>query len=311
MVTLINSPLVSIIIPCYNAERYVADAIHTSLEQTYSNREVIVIDDGSTDGSVEVLKSFGSSIRWETGPNRGACAARNRGLQLAKGERIQFLDADDWLYPQKLERQIECVSSSPNSTPVCDGEVIESGQVLRHYLAPHSCNESLIPLLNGQLPTPSPLHLKSNLLRVGGFREDLPCSQERDLHLRLASYGWPIHRIAEPLYAVRRVAGSVSGNYERVLDQHAGIAHRIREILVSRDAWNDTSARHVAGFLTRDARAYINLGLDAKADRYFSLAREYHKSGGWDLAYGRLTRLGATILGPVTLEKLRLRLRRK
>ena len=306
-----SSPHVSIIIPCFNAERYIANAIRSSLEQTYPNREVIVIDDGSTDGSVEALKSFGSSIHWETGPNQGACAARNRGLQLAKGERIQFLDADDWLYPQKLELQVDCVRKHPHSTPVCDWELNESGQTTRRILAPSTNDDPLFSLLYGQLQTSSPLHDRANLIRVGGFREDLPCSQERDLHLRLASYGWPIHRIAEPLYAVRRVDGSVSGNYERVLDQHAGIAHRIREILVSRDAWNDTSARHVAAFLTRDARAYVSLGLDAKANRYLTLAREYHKSGGWDLAYGRLTRLGATLLGPVTLEKLRLRLRRK
>ncbi|MFO1006832.1 MAG: glycosyltransferase [Planctomycetaceae bacterium] len=307
----VPSPYVSIIIPCFNAEQYIADTIRSAQQQTYPHKEVIVIDDGSSDGSVEILKSFADSITWETGPNRGACAARNRGLQLAKGERIQFLDADDWLYPQKLERQIECIRQHPNSTPVCDWEVNEPGQTPKRVPAPSTSDDPLLSLLYGPLQTSSPLHNRADLTRIGGFREDLPCSQERDLHLRLASYGWPIHRIAEPLYAVRRVAGSVSGNYERVLDQHAGIAHRIREILVSRDAWNDTSARHVAGFLTRDARAYINLGLDAKADRYFSLAREYHKSGGWDLAYGRLTRLGATILGPVTLEKLRLRLRRK
>lgn len=306
-----SSPSVSIIIPCFNAERYIADTIRSAQQQTYPHTEVIVIDDGSTDGSVDVLKSFGSSIAWETGPNRGACAARNRGLQLAKGERIQFLDADDWLYPQKLERQIESIRQSPHSTPVCDWEVNESGQTSRRVSAPPTSDDPLFALLYGPLQTSSPLHNRADLIRVGGFREDLPCSQERDLHLRLASYGWPIHRVAEPLYAVRRVAGSVSDNYERVLDQHAGIASRIREILASRNAWNDTSARHVAGFLTRDARAYISLGLDAKADRYFSLAREYHKSGGWDLAYGKLAGLGATILGPVTLEKLRLRLRRR
>lgn len=305
------SPYVSIIVPCFNAEQYIADTIRSAQQQTYPHKEVIVIDDGSTDGSVEVLKSFGSSIRWETGPNRGACAARNRGLQLAKGERIQFLDADDWLYPQKLERQVECLRQYPGTTPISDWEVKESGETTRRVIAPSTSDDPLFTLLHRPLQTSSPLHDRSNLLRVGGFREDLPCSQERDLHLRLASHGWPIHRIPEPLYAVRRVAGSVSGNYERVLDQHAGIAHRIREILVNQEAWTDTAARHVAGFLTRDARAYISLGLDAKAHQYFSLAREYHPSGGWDQAYGKFTRLGATILGPVTLEKLRLRFRRK
>ncbi len=98
-----TQPLVSIIIPCYNSERWVAEAVQSALDQTYPHIEVIVIDDGSTDGSVEVLKSFGDCIYWETGPNRGACAARNRGTELAKGEYLQFLDADDFLLADSVD----------------------------------------------------------------------------------------------------------------------------------------------------------------------------------------------------------------
>lgn len=94
--------MVSVIIPCYNAERWVAEAIQSCLDQTYSPIEVIVIDDGATDRSLEVIKSFGQRIRWETGPNRGGNCARNRGLALSKGQYVQFLDADDYLLPEKL-----------------------------------------------------------------------------------------------------------------------------------------------------------------------------------------------------------------
>lgn len=94
--------LVSIIIPCYNAERWVAEAIQSCLDQTYSPIEIIVIDDGSTDKSLEVIKSFGHKIRWETGPNQGGNVARNRGLELAKAEWLQYLDADDYLLPDKI-----------------------------------------------------------------------------------------------------------------------------------------------------------------------------------------------------------------
>lgn len=102
-----ETPLVSIIIPCYNAENYVAEAIQSALDQIYPNCEIIVIDDGSTDGSLEVIKSFGDKIRWETGPNRGGCGARNRGLELAKGEWIQFLDADDLIEQNKIAVQMK------------------------------------------------------------------------------------------------------------------------------------------------------------------------------------------------------------
>src|ERR1035437_936377 len=98
--------LVSIIIPCFNAERWISEAIQSCLDQTYQPIEVIVIDDGSTDKSLEVIKSFGDKIRWETGPNRGGCAARNRGIKLANGSYLQFLDADDLLHPNKIASQM-------------------------------------------------------------------------------------------------------------------------------------------------------------------------------------------------------------
>ncbi|NEO92714.1 MAG: glycosyltransferase family 2 protein, partial [Moorea sp. SIO3G5] len=86
--------LISIIIPCYNNQAFIKQAIESALNQTYPYTEIIVIDDGSTDGSLEIIRSFENSIKWETGSNQGAPAARNRGLELAKGEYIKFLDAD-------------------------------------------------------------------------------------------------------------------------------------------------------------------------------------------------------------------------
>jgi glycosyltransferase involved in cell wall biosynthesis len=88
---------VSVIIPCWNAERFVARAIESVLNQNCESTEIIVIDDGSTDRSVDVLKTFSDRIIWRTGPNRGACAARNAGLALARSEYVLFLDADDYL----------------------------------------------------------------------------------------------------------------------------------------------------------------------------------------------------------------------
>jgi glycosyltransferase involved in cell wall biosynthesis len=95
------SELVSILIPCFNAERWIGHAIDSALEQTYSPTEVIVVDDGSTDSSLGIIEGFGRRIRWETGPNRGANAARNRLLSLASGPWLQYLDADDYLLATK------------------------------------------------------------------------------------------------------------------------------------------------------------------------------------------------------------------
>lgn len=116
---LLANPLVSIIVPCYNAEKYVAEAIQSALDQTYPNCEILVIDDGSTDGSLEVIKGFGAQIRWETGPNRGGCAARNRGFELSEGEWIQYLDADDLLDFSKIEIQMKSLTGRTDMIATC------------------------------------------------------------------------------------------------------------------------------------------------------------------------------------------------
>ena len=102
-----GQPLVSIIVPCYNAARWLPATLESALAQTWPHVEIIVVDDGSTDDSLTVARSFsGRGVRVELIPNSGAAAARNRGLALARGDFLQFLDADDLLAPDKLEKQL-------------------------------------------------------------------------------------------------------------------------------------------------------------------------------------------------------------
>lgn len=103
---------VSIIIPCYNKQAYVRAAIESALAQSYPC-QVVVVDDGSTDGSLAEVQAFDGRITWETGPNRGGSAARNRGLELATGEWIQFLDADDILPEGKIAAQLAALEGAP------------------------------------------------------------------------------------------------------------------------------------------------------------------------------------------------------
>ncbi len=108
--------LVSILIPAYNAERWIAQTIQSALDQTWSNKEIIVIDDGSRDKTLAVARMFESkSVRVETQDNMGACATRNRSLSLAQGDFIQWLDADDLLDPGKIRHQMEAQERIPGS----------------------------------------------------------------------------------------------------------------------------------------------------------------------------------------------------
>jgi glycosyltransferase involved in cell wall biosynthesis len=297
------TPLVSIIIPCWNAEAYVGEAIESALGQAYPNVEVIVVDDGSTDCSLEVIKSFRNCIRYETGPNRGACAARNRGVVLAHGELIQFLDADDLLHRSKLEEQVPVSLASPAEMTHCDWETLDADGSGRKVNANGGdAADSVVYALTHQTQTAAPLHWKAALARIGGFRESLPCAQERDLHIRLACSGVRFRHLPKVLCTIRRTPDSLSENVLRVLDQHLETAFIARDMLRDRDELTDTRARALAGFLARDARTFLKQGEWTKATRYFAVARELHAGGGLDVAYGPTTRMLHAWLGPTPAE---------
>jgi len=123
------NPLVSIIIPVYNSEKYLAECIYSALAQTWINKEIIIVDDGSTDGSLNIARKFGNkAIRIFQQENKGAGAARNKGLADAKGEFIQFLDADDLLSANKITDQLNLLLQHPGKIAVCSTVHFFSGQ---------------------------------------------------------------------------------------------------------------------------------------------------------------------------------------
>ncbi|SHN24076.1 glycosyltransferase family 2 protein [Mucilaginibacter sp. OK098] len=113
-------PLVSIIIPLYNAEKHIAETIETALNQTWPNKEIIIINDSSTDNSLAIANKYvNENVKAFTQENKGASAARNYGLREAKGEYIQFLDADDLLSPDKIEGQMGYLKGSKTLIGLC------------------------------------------------------------------------------------------------------------------------------------------------------------------------------------------------
>lgn len=290
-----SAPVVSIVIPCFNAERTIADAIQSALCQTYPRTEVIVVDDGSTDGSLEIIRSFGNVVRWLSGPNRGACAARNRGIAASRGAMIQFLDADDILLSEKIQRQVDAALVGQQQICYCDGEVLGdcAGAPYQSFRAECSGIDPVVFVLRNQLPTPAPLHLRTMLERVRGFNEQLPCSQERDLHLRLAAHGATFLHVPETLYLVRRMPNGISSDPLRVLDQHKYVFGSVYDYLKETDSLTDEHAEAFAGARLIDGVQYLRLGRRDKAQACFRDAYLMHHTGGRNVLFR--TRLGRAV----------------
>lgn len=203
-----TEPLVSVIVPAYNRAGIIADTIRNLFQQTYANIELIVVDDGSTDGTVDALKSFGGQIRWTTQKNAGPAAARNRGIEMAKGEIIAFQDSDDAWHPTKIARQVSLLQRSPESVCcVCNCTIQLPGIVVRSFeaaplnppidegiwLNPAEVLETRFILFNQAVAV-----RREVLVRIGGFDESLRLMEDMDLALRLSVEG-PWTFIREPL----------------------------------------------------------------------------------------------------------------
>jgi glycosyltransferase involved in cell wall biosynthesis len=207
-----KKPIVSILIPCYNAEQWIAETIESALNQTYPHKEIIVVDDGSTDGSLEIIKTFSHRIRWETGSNRGGNIARNRLLELSTGEWLQYLDADDYLLPNKVENQVNFISTVPDADIIWSPGILEyyDGNTFRREPGPvYQQRDPWSLLARWHLPqTGRVLWRKKAILDVGGWNVKQPCCQEHELYLRLLMAGKYFGYLEDPSSVYRLWSGS-------------------------------------------------------------------------------------------------------
>ncbi|MEA3207648.1 MAG: hypothetical protein QOE70_705 [Chthoniobacter sp.] len=184
-------PRVTIAIPCFNAERWIKASVQSALDQTWPDKEVIVVDDGSTDGSRAILESFGGAIRLLAGEHRGGNHARNQALELASGEWLQFLDADDYLEPGKIAQQFSESAGGANADVIYSPtwmEVPGGTERTRSEIDPGL--ELFGQWLAWQLPqTGGCLWRRSALEALGGWKADQPCCQEHELYARALQAG--------------------------------------------------------------------------------------------------------------------------
>jgi glycosyltransferase involved in cell wall biosynthesis len=200
-----NRPTVSVIIPTFNRAWCLAQAVDSVLAQRFEGFELIVVDDGSTDGTAELLESYGDAIRVVRRENRGVSAARNAGIAAARAELIAFLDSDDLWLPDKLARQVEFFALHPEAL-ICQTEElwVRNGRRVNPGKR-HRKRGGMIfePSLDLCLVSPSAVMARRKLFeQVGCFDENLPACEDYDLWLRV-SCRLPVHLIAAPLIVKR------------------------------------------------------------------------------------------------------------
>ncbi len=258
--------LVSVVIPAYNQGQFVREAVLSALEQTYGPLEVIVIDDGSTDNTQQQLAPFLHRVRYVHQKNAGLSAARNTGIQLARGEWIALLDADDVWHRQKLEIQLAAIENRKDVALVGSPAIT----VLPLELPSAPCTYTLTVrhfLLSARMGPSSALIRRRSLEAVGMFDESLQSVEDRDMWLRIAAK-LPCVLVESPCWWHREHPGQLSRNADRMFCNYRRV---LRKFFDANPKYR-TLRRLAMGYLHYDA-AWCNFAEGRKAMALLSLAR--------------------------------------
>ena len=272
-----KGPRVSVIIPTYNRGWILEEAVDSVLAQTYTDFELIVVDDGSTDDTRALLQPFGQRIAYVHQDNQGVSAARNTGLRLARGELIALLDSDDLWKPAKLARQVAFFHAQPEAQ-ICQTEEvwIRRGRRVnpknRHRKASGWIFEPSLALC---LVSPSAVMLRRGLMdAMGGFDVSLPACEDYDLWLRI-SLRCPIHLIDDALVVKR-------GGHADQLSAAVGLdRYRIQSLdkILTNENLTRQQFRAAAAMLQEKCRIYASgcrkRGRSKEAQLYDALAAKH------------------------------------
>ncbi len=210
-------PAISVILPCYNTERYIATAVNSILVQTFSDFEFIIIDDGSTDGSPQILREFASKdsrIRLVSRPNKGLTRTLNEAIGMAAAPLLARMDGDDVSGPERFEKQVAYLNA--HAECVCLGSRVQLIDpydsplgVTDHKLTHEEIDADLLKGIGWSIVHPTAMMRSDAVKKVGGYRDQFDNSEDLDLFLRLAEVG-KLANLPEALVKYRRHPQSVN-----------------------------------------------------------------------------------------------------
>lgn len=295
-------PAVSVLIPSYNHAPYLPLALQSVFEQTYTDYEIVVVDDGSTDGSVDLLRSCGDRIRLFTQQNRGTYATLNRLIAESRGRYLAILNSDDLWLPQKLEKQVALLVANPNTGLVHTyGYFIDdagnrlSQNPLGYPWPRTTCSNPIEDLVRYNRIVPSSATIRRECFeKLGGFREDLYGLGDWEMWLRIALH-YEIGFIDEPLTLYRVHATNACHRHDKMRMDEIKVrseAIHVREALF----WQRANSYRAMRFAL--AHSYACLGTNyALFDDRRNARRAYLKSLQlYPLRFKSLLRLALTFL---------------
>jgi len=296
--------LVSVVIPCYNAERFVAETLDSAFTQTYLNTEIIVVDDGSTDGSAELIHAYSNRVRAEFGPNRGASAARNRGTALARGEFIQYLDADDLLMPDAIEQRVATLRKTGADAVYSDWErlveiepgVFEVGDRVAQRIEDfHNIPETAM-LIGFWVPPAALMYRRSLVGKVGGWQEKLAVFEDGRFLLDAALVGARFAYVPGVGARYRMHPGSLSRRRSRtaVMSDVFRNARDLQAVFEARGAMSAEQRHAIASIYHFTARSLFFHDRAAFRD---CVARLYEVEPGFRPNWPKVAGLASAMIG--------------
>lgn len=276
-----KNDFISVVIPTYNRVTFLKDAIDSVLAQTFLDFELIVVDDGSTDDTPKLLSSYNNKVRVITQTNQGPSAARNRGIETAKGEWIAFLDSDDVWKPDKLKKQVQFITDNPD-TKICQTEEvwIRSGKRVnpkkKHEMHSGWIYEKCLPLC---IVSPSSVMIHQDVFeRIGLFDETMLACEDYDLWLRLTPH-YPVFLVREQLIVKQ---GGHDDQQSRTIESLDCL--RIKAMVKSLESEGLSKSQYEAAVLelNKKCRVYgngcIKRGKNEEGEEYLAMPKKYLKA---------------------------------
>ena len=273
-----SAPLISVIIPTYNRAAFLPQAVESVYQQTFQDFELIVIDDGSTDGTAQVLKKYQNHLIYRYQANQGVSSARNLGLRMARGKWVAFLDSDDLWLPKKLETQVRFFSQNPEAV-ICQTEEIwvRNGRRVNPQKKHRKFSGDIFaPSLLLCLVSPSAVMIQRDLFnQEDGFDETLPACEDYDLWLRISSR-FPIYLIDLPLVVKRGGHPDQLSRATPALDRY-----RIQALVKLLDSGRLTAGQYESAFkeLKSKCRIYgqgcLKRSKEEEGNDYLDLPKRY------------------------------------